>query len=49
MRKALRRQFTRAAYWGSPPTKAGHRSGSGILDTRGQAQDGDARNVINAR
>jgi hypothetical protein len=30
-RKALRRLFTRAAQWGSPPTKAGCQSGSGSL------------------
>jgi hypothetical protein len=34
--KALRRQFTRAARWGSPPTKAGRWSGSGSLTRAGR-------------
>jgi hypothetical protein len=35
-RKALRRQFMQAARWGSPPTKAGRRSGSGSLTRAGR-------------
>jgi hypothetical protein len=35
-RKALRRQFTRVARRGSPPTKAGRRSGSGSLTRVGR-------------
>jgi hypothetical protein len=34
--KALRRQFTRAAWRGGPPTKAGRRSGSESLTRAGR-------------
>jgi hypothetical protein len=38
VRKALRHQLTRAARRGSPPTKAGHWSGSGSLTRAGRSR-----------
>jgi hypothetical protein len=46
VRKAPRRQFTRAA---QPANQGRTPVRERILDMRGKAQDGDARNVINAR
>jgi hypothetical protein len=43
-RKAPSLRYTRVAQLSAPPTPAKER----LLDTRGQAQDGDTRNVINA-
>jgi hypothetical protein len=48
-RKASKHQVTRAAWRNIPPTLGRRPAREQILDTRGQAQDGDARNVINAR
>jgi hypothetical protein len=46
--KAKRRPSTRAAWWHNTANQGRTSVRERILDARGKAQDGDARNIINA-